>query len=73
MRLFDLCCLSCACAQCIIHKHTCPEVIFDAQRAVMSFIKEKERLDRDERKRYMLDKLKSLKVRVTTTGKYFFT
>jgi hypothetical protein len=68
-----ICCLSCACAQCIIHKHTCPEVIYDAQRAVVACIKEKERLDRAERKQYMLDKLKSLKVRVTMTGKYFFT
>ena len=36
-------------------------------------MKEKERLKRDERKQYMLDKLLSLQVRVTMTGKYFFT
>ncbi len=39
-----ICCLSCVCAQCIIHKHLCPEVIYDGQRAVIACIKEKERL-----------------------------
>ena len=68
-----ICCLSCACEQCVIHRHICPEVVFDTKRAVISCVKEQERLDREERKKFMLDKLKSLQVRVTMTGKYYFT
>ena len=69
-----ICCMACACAQCVIHnKYECPQVVFDGQRAIVACIKEKERLDRAERKQYMLEKLNALQVRVTMTGKYYFT
>ena len=68
-----ICCLACACEQCILHRHHCPHTMFEAKRVILSAIKETERLDRDERKTYLLDKLKSLKVKVKMTGKYFFT
>jgi hypothetical protein len=68
-----ICCMSCVCPQCVIHKYQVPLVIFDGHRAMIDAIKEMERLDRAERKRYMLAKLQSLQVRVTMTGKYYFT
>ena len=55
----------------MIHRFTRPQVVFDATEAIKAAIKELARLNRKERKVYLLDKVKSLQVRVTMTGKYF--
>lgn len=44
----------------------------EANRILIDCAKEKERLDREERKRLLLEELKSMDVRVTMCGKYYF-
>ena len=47
--------------------------MFEAKRAILSAIKEKERLDREERKKYMMEKIRALEVKITMTEKYYYT
>jgi hypothetical protein len=68
-----ICAMSCACEGCIIYRYTNPDVVFDAKRILIDAIKEKERLDREERKNYMLAKMRSLQLVVTTSGRYYYT
>jgi hypothetical protein len=67
-----ICVLSCACAGCVIYRYEHQAVVLEAHRILIDCAKEKQRLDREERKRYLLEELKSMDVRVTMSGKYYF-
>ena len=56
----------------MIYRYEHQAVVLEAHRILIDCAKEKQRLDREERKRYLLEELKSMDVRVTMSGKYYF-
>ena len=58
-----ICCASCVCEQCVIHRFCSPQVVFEARSAVCAAIGEQARLSTGERKNFFINKLKSLQVK----------
>lgn len=67
-----ICAMCCACEGCTIHRATEVDAMFKARKLMISCIKEIERLDREHRKQYLLDKFRSFQVRVTKKKKWKF-
>lgn len=67
-----ICALCCACEGCTLHRCHEVEAMFRARSLMIGCIKEIERMDRDNRKQYLLDKFRSFQVRVTKKKKWKF-
>jgi hypothetical protein len=67
-----LCALCCACEGCTLHRCHEVEAMFKARSLMIDCIKEIERLDREKRKQYLLDKFRSFQVRITKRKKWKF-
>jgi hypothetical protein len=67
-----ICAMSCACEGCFLYRNNDPEATFRCRRVKIDCIKEIERLERDEKKQYLLDKFRTFQVRITKHKKYKF-